>query len=454
MRTPQVAAVPVQPPGQVARRAAVMAVDAVIRHRRTLDEAFAEALAKPGAKDMAGRDRAFARLIATTTLRHHGQIDAMFKRFLEKPLPDQCGRLKSILATSAAQLLFLGTPAHAVLSQAVDIVRLDHEARRFDKLANAVLRRTASDGAAILGSFDGVWLDMPEWLWKRWEAAYGTPVARAMAAASLQEPALDLSVKGAAQAWAERLTGVALPNGSVRVREAGRIEELPGFAEGGWWVQDAAAALPVLLFGDVQGLAVADLCAAPGGKAAQLAARGAKVTAVDQSAKRLERLSANLARLQLEATQVAADIATFVAEPSHQSAFDAVLLDAPCSATGTIRRHPDLLRNKAESEIARLAGVQAALIAAAGQAVKPGGLLVYCTCSLEPEEGEGVVAGFLDAHPAFEVVPLGARDTAIPASFITPDGYLRTRPDLGFGPDPIMAGMDGFFAARLRRQVQ
>ncbi len=439
------------PPGQVARRFAVFVVDAVLVHRRALDEAIAEAASKPHANTMPSRDRAFGRLIATTTLRHLGQIEYVLAKFIEKPLPAETGRLRSILAMTAAQLLFLDTPPHAAISQAVDIVRLDHHARRFDKLANAVLRRVAADGKSQLASADALKLDLPDWLWRRWESHHGADKARAIAAGSLAEAPLDITVKSDPEAWAEKLTGVALPGGSVRIREAGRIEDLPGYADGAWWVQDAAAALPARLLAAKPGMSVADLCAAPGGKTAQFAAAGALVTAVDASARRLKRLEENLARLSLSAEVVAADVSAFAADTVRQGSFDAVLLDAPCSATGTIRRHPDLIRSKTEDEVLRLAGKQLPLLEAAAALVKSGGRIVYTTCSLEREEGEAIVDAFLAANTAFRRVPVDAAALGVPSSFITADGNLRTGPHLAFGPDAIHAGMDGFFAACLER---
>ena len=247
--------------GLAARRLAIFTVDAVVSAGRTLDDAFNEGVARFQLSALAGRDRGFARLIATTTLRHLGSLDRLVGGFLDKPLPSDAGRTRFILATAAAQLLHLDTPPHAAISQAVDLARIDHTARRFDGLMNAVLRRVAAEGQAILATLDTVPMDLPPWLWSRWLAAYGEEAARRIGAASLIEPPLDLTVKGDAAEWAAKLTGVALPTGSVRVREAGRIEDLPGFTEGAWWVQDAAAALPVRLLGDVSGKRVADLCA-------------------------------------------------------------------------------------------------------------------------------------------------------------------------------------------------
>ena len=435
--------------GLAARRLAIFTVDAVVSAGRTLDDAFNEGVARFQLSALAGRDRGFARLIATTTLRHLGSLDRLVGGFLDKPLPSDAGRTRFILATAAAQLLHLDTPPHAAISQAVDLARIDHTARRFDGLMNAVLRRVAAEGQAILATLDTVPMDLPPWLWSRWLAAYGEEAARRIGAASLIEPPLDLTVKGDAAEWAAKLTGVALPTGSVRVREAGRIEDLPGFTEGAWWVQDAAAALPVRLLGDVSGKRVADLCAAPGGKTAQLLAAGAQVVAVDASGKRNERLAGNLRRLCMVATIVKSDVTAFASLPENQAAFDAVLVDAPCSATGTIRRHPDLMHTKAATEIERLAARQREMIAAAVQLLTPGGRLVYATCSLEPEEGEAIIDGLLASGAPVDLVPVDAAALGVPAELVTARGFLRTLPQHTFGPDPIMTGMDGFFAAAL-----
>jgi 16S rRNA (cytosine967-C5)-methyltransferase len=440
-----------EPAGRPARRLALFAVDAVLTRRQGLDEAFEAGLSKLNLGDMVPRDRAFARAISLATLRRRGRLQAVIDRFLEKPLPETCGRLPALLLTAAAQVLLLDTPAHAVLSQSVDIIRLDREATRFDRLVNAVLRRVAAQGPALLSEMHDPQPDIPAWLWARWRAAYGIDAARAIADASLTEPALDVSVAGDAAQWAKRLGGYVLPTGSVRLLDvSGRIEALAGFTEGAWWVQDAAAALPVRLLGPVGGRRVADVCAAPGGKTLQLVAAGAHVTAVDASAKRMQRVADNLARIDREARLVTADVMAWAA--AERDPFDAVLLDAPCSATGTIRRHPDLLWTKPETEIARLATRQRELLTAAAPLVKPGGILVVATCSLEPEEGPAMVRAFLDAHPAFVPEPARAGYADLPPHLETADGFLRTRPDLAFGDDPIARGMDGFFAARLRRR--
>jgi len=431
--------------GLAAREVAVAALSAVLDRGLLLDEAFDIALSRAGPLD--ARDRGLARLIVLTVLRHKGELDAALGAFLERPLPAETGRLKSILLSGAAQLLFLDTPPHAAISLAVDQCRLDRKARRFDKLTNAVLRRVASAGRAPFASLDPVQVNIPGWLMARWTAAYGAALAHDIAAASLREAPLDLSVKSDAAQWAERLGGLLLPTGTVRLARAGRIEELPGFAEGAWWVQDAAAALPARLVGAAPGLSVADLCAAPGGKTAQLAAAGASVTAVDQAPARIARLKENLSRLGLAAEVVEADVLAW--EPGL--AFDAVLLDAPCSATGTIRRHPDLLHLPRKGEIAGRAALQRRMLAHASGLLKPGGVLVYCTCSLEPEEGPRQSARFLGDHPAFSRVPIAPGEAGIDPAWLTEDGDLHTLPSHLPLAEPGLSGLDGFYTARFRK---
>lgn len=429
------------PPGLATRLAAVQVISAVLGDGRSLDQALT------ATQRLEPRDRGLARLIAATVLRRQGELESVLRSFIERPLPKRSGALWYILLSAAAQLLMLETPAHAAISLAVEQCRADPNARHFDKLANAALRRVAVDGPARLAVLDTVALDVPTWLFARWCRTYGEPTARAIAEAQLREAALDISTKSDAAGWAERLGGVLLPTGSIRLTVAGRIEDLPGFSDGAWWVQDAGAALPVRLLGDVTGLSVADLCAAPGGKTAQLAAAGARVTAIDNSAVRLARVDENLRRLKLDAEVTTADVSTW--QPGH--VFDAVLLDSPCTATGTIRRNPDILRLKRESDIAALAEIQARLIEAAAGLVRPGGLLVTCVCSLEPEEGPGQIEGFLARHPDFFRVPVQSEDVAGRTDWISAAGDLRTLPSHDPLPPPVPGGIDGFFAARLRR---
>jgi 16S rRNA (cytosine967-C5)-methyltransferase len=421
--------------GTEARGAAIALLEAVLGRRRTLEDAL-DALPR-----MAPRDRGFAHLLAATVLRRLGTLDAVIEPYLRRAPPDA---VRHALRLGAAQLLLLGTKPHAAVGATVAAVRNLPKGPAFAGLANAVLRRIAADATAALEGLDAPRLDTPDWLWRAWHDAYGPETARAIANAHQREAPLDLTLKPGEDTavWAERLGAEVLPTGSLRLAEHDlRVPELPGFAEGAWWVQDAAAALPARLLGVRPGERVVDLCAAPGGKTAQLAAAGARVTAVERSPERAARLAENLARLGLDAEVVEADAATWrPAEP-----VDAVLLDAPCTATGTIRRHPDILRNKRAADLASLAAIQDAMLANAASMLRPGGRLVHAVCSLQPEEGEGAIARA--ASLALRIDPIRREDLPGLPEAITREGFLRTTPALW----PERGGMDGFFAARLVR---
>ncbi len=431
-------------PGLVSRQAATALLALVLGEGRPLD-ACLEGADSPLA-GLPSQDRALTRAIVSTALRRHGQIEAALGTLIERKLPKSCGSLPWILQIAAAQLLFMDVPDHAAVSLAVQAAEADGKARHFKALANGVLRNLIRQRDELLAGQNAARLNTPDWLWRRWSAAYGDEGATAIATAHLEEAPLDLSVNGDAAAWAERLGGTLLPNGTVRLTAKGRVEALPGYGEGAWWVQDVAATLPVHLLGDVAGKTVLDLCAAPGGKTAQLAAAGAQVTAVDISATRLARLKANLARLRLKAECVVSDAIAF--DPGRT--YDAVLLDAPCSATGTIRRHPDIAWLKVDADIAALAATQRALIERAAALVRPGGTLIFATCSLEPEEGLAQARAAVDTLP-LEPTPIGAAELPGLASGAVAEGWLRTLPYLPPGPG-IAGGMDGFFAARFRRR--
>lgn len=437
----------------LARAVALDLLQAVLGRGQPLDSALA---AHPRLCQLAPRDRGFARMLVATTLRRLGQLDAILAQCLDHPLPARAAAVQDLLRLGACQLLFLRTPPHAAVDSSVALTGRRGGEAGYKGLVNAVLRRIAREGAAMLGALDCPQANLPEWLWRSWSAAYGRAVAEAIARAQLQEPPLDITLKDAADPaeaslWAERLGALMLPTGSLRRlpmpgdSAAGGLEHLPGFEEGAWWIQDAAAAIPARLLGPLAGRRAIDLCAAPGGKTAQLAAAGAIVTAVDRSPQRLLRLERNLARLGLHATAVAADAALWrPAEPAP-----AVLLDAPCSSTGTIRRHPDVPWLKSPADIAKLAPLQARLLRAALEMTAPGGRLVYCVCSLEPGEGpEQLAALFAEGAPV-EREPITAAEVGGLAELTTPEGDLRTLPchlaDLG--------GLDGFYIARLRRRT-
>lgn len=423
--------------GLASRHAAIAILSVILGEARPFDDA----LMRDHVGGLEARDRAFVTALVQTSLRRKGECEAAVGRFLSKKLPRKSGTAELILLVSAAQLLYLEAPAHAVIDLAVTLAREDRDARHFAGLINAVLRKLV--GTAPVGKPH---LNVPQFLWRRWTKTYGRKIAHEIAAAHIVQPPLDLTVKADPEDWAQRLGGIVLPSGSVRLHDRQHaIEALEGFGDGAWWVQDAAAALPVHLLGDIAGKMVLDLCAAPGGKTAQLAARGAQVTAIDQSAPRMERVKQNLDRLRLSAELQVAD----VLDIPEDRAFDAVLLDAPCSATGTIRRHPELPHIKSESQIAELVSLQERLLDHAAKFVSPGGSLIYCTCSLEPEEGENQIERFLKLNPDYARRALVPADVGGMAQFITPAGDLRTLPSMNIGSDQ---GLDGFYAARLDRR--
>jgi len=439
-----------EPPGLPARRFAAEILDGVLRRHRPLDELL-DVASHPGLAGLADRDRALVRHLVATVLRRLGTLRHVLGLFLERGLPADAPRAETALLIGVAQILWLEVPDHAAVDLAVRLVHADRRAARYGGLVNAVLRKVAREAARHLEGVDTTLLDTPNWLMARWVATYGTATARAIASANGHEPALDLTVKDDPAHWAGVLGGRVLPTGTVRALVHGPVSGLPGYNEGAWWVQDAAAALPARLLGDVRGKTVADLCAAPGGKTAQLAAAGARVIAVDRAQARIDRVGVNLKRLGLSAEVVTADILTADFAQWPVTLFDAVLLDAPCSSTGTIRRHPDIPWRKQPDDTATLATLQRALLDRAVELVKPGGVLVYCVCSLEPQEGSAIISDFLARDSRFRRRPISAAELTGIEEMLTPAGDLRTLPCGLADQDPRMAGLDGFFAARLER---
>ena len=430
-------------PGLLARRAAISLLQGV-----TLDQQPLDQLLETNAEFrlLEGRDRSFAHALVASSLRHGGEIKSVLGKFLTKPLPRSSGMAVDILTIAAAQLLFMEVSPHAAIDLSVDLAKQDKKAQHFSGLINAVLRKVSTDGKTALKNLDGPRLNTPDWLWEQWVAAYGEETARDIAASHLHEAPLDISVKDRPEHWAEQLKGELLPTGTIRLESGDRnLQELPGFSEGEWWVQDAASALPAKLLGGIAGKSVLDLCAAPGGKTAQLASAGAIVTAVDDSVARMNRLRENLARLKLPATTLLADVLSLPTD----TLYDNVLLDAPCSATGTIRRHPDLVYLKSPQQLAGLVSLQQKMLTHAARLVKPGGKLVYCTCSLSALEGERQVFNFLRAHEDFALSSIVPDDLARQTQFITPAGLMRCLPSMMIGKG---SGLDGFFAARLERR--
>ena len=422
-----------------ARSVAIDLIGAVLRRKRPLDDAIED---NGDISGLPARDRAFARLLVATVLRRLGQIDALIAHCLNTPLPPRAAMVHDMLRLGIAQLLFLRTPPHAAVATTVDLADmrgfLSHKG-----LVNAVLRRLSQEGPGLVSQQDAARLDTPDWLWRAWSQAYGEEGARGVALAHLKEAPLDLTLRGDPEKWRDALDAVLLPTGTLRRTGGGAITSLPGYAEGAWWVQDAAAAIPATLLGKIAGARVLDLCAAPGGKMAQLAAAGARVTAIDRSPRRLERLNANLARLALPVESIVADAATWrPPEPAYH-----VLLDAPCTATGAIRRHPDVPHLKSPDDVTRLAAVQERLLAAAVDMLAPNGVLVYCTCSLEPQEGVQQVQRLIARGAPVRRKPIDAAEIGGLAECLTAEGDLRTLPS----HLSQFEGIDGFYAARLQR---
>lgn len=429
---------PSPPPGLLVRRRAADAMEAVLVRRRPLNEALAL-----GA-DLDAQDRAFLRKLVATTLRRLGSIDALLAGRLRKPLPDGLPRVTMALRLGLCQLLFLDVPDHAAVDTTVRLVEADRKAIGFVPLVNGVLRGIARDREAALAGLDPL-DDLPPFWRARWVDRLGEDTARKIAAIQAVEPPLDLTVKADPAAWAERLGGRVTPTGSVRLVEAGAVPTLTGFAAGEWWVQDAAAAIPARLLGPVAGKRVLDLCAAPGGKTAQLATSGAHVTALDRSRPRMARLIENLTRLGLSAETMIADAATF------EGRFQAVLIDAPCTATGTARGDPDVPHLKGPHDLAQLVALQARLLDRLADLLEPGGVAVYCTCSLEPEEGEDQISAILARESRLRLDPISDDDLPGLSGLVAAEGFLRTLPSHWPDADARWTGLDGFFAARLVR---
>ncbi len=423
----------------LASRGAALDILRLVRRGRSLDDALG---ACRSFDILEGPDRGLARHLATTTLRRQGSLDGVVEHYLNSPLKPDQHELRALLRLAAAQLTLMDVAPHAAASTAVDLARERGDTGGFAKLVNALCRRMAETGKETL-SKQPPRADTPGWLWRRWERAFGPATTKKMADAHRQEPPLDITLKpGLDRAvWAEQLGAIPVGPQTLRRREGGKVEELPGYEEGEWWVQDVAATLPALLAGDVAGKTVYDLCAAPGGKTLQLAAAGAEVKSVDISPIRTKRLFENLNRTGLQSRVVMADVLDW--EPEEKA--DVVLLDAPCTATGTIRRNPDLLWGKQEKEIAILNKLQDRMIDHALNLVKPGGILIFATCSLLPDEGEARIAAALERHPSLARVPV-TPDEVGDLPVVTKEGDVRCLPshlrDSG--------GMDGFFAARMR----
>jgi len=425
-----------------ARIAALEIISSVLDRKNALDQALEDSENLPA---LSARDRGFTRMLATTTLRRLGQIDHIITACEERSGASRPPVLDHILRLGVTQLIFMNVPDHAAVDTSVRLAEEKGCARQ-KGFVNAVLRNVARTGKVLAEKQDAGRLNTPEWLVKLWVEDYGLRGAAEIMQANLAEAPLDLTLKDETTRnyWSSHFQAINFPTGSLRIIDgAGNVAGMDGFEDGAWWVQDAAAAIPAQLLGDISGRKVADLCAAPGGKTAQLAARGANVIALDRSVKRLERLKENMHRLGFEdrVEVIVSDAAAW----RPKEGFDFILLDAPCSATGTIRRHPDVLHLKREGDIARLADLQARLLDHAFSLLSPGGVLVYCTCSLQKTEGEHQISTFLQRQSNAHKIAVTADEVGGMNELLTEDGDVRILPY----HRAASGGMDGFFISRI-----
>ncbi len=393
------------------------------------------------------RDRAFVMQLVMLCLRRLGSLRALMRDLIDRGLPRNATWTDAALLTGLAQILFMRTADHAAVNETVTMVKnLSGKERGFAGLVNAVLRRAVRERDALVAKLDAMpEADLPDWLQKSWSKAYGAASMKDIARCLQSAPPLDITLKAGedAAAWAASLEATIMPNGSLR-RALSDVSALPGYADGTWWVQDMAASLPAMLLGDISGKHVLDMCAAPGGKTMQLASMGAVVTAIDRNKNRMGRLHANLARTGLKANVHVADAAAFM----PRKPADHILLDAPCSATGTLRRNPDVIWTKAPEDVDKLTALQARMLDHAFNLLPTGGTLVYCVCSLERAEGEDQITAFLGRHKNAKRVAITAPELGGMGELVTQDGDMRCLPSMRAAE----GGMDGFYAARIAKE--
>jgi 16S rRNA (cytosine967-C5)-methyltransferase len=420
---------------------AARAVQLVLRDKIMLENAFE---LQPGYNDLDPRDRAFARAIAATVFRRSGQIKAVLKPFVRKK---PTARVQAVLQTAVAQIVFMDVPPHAAVGETVEVLKSRKTTQGFANFANAVLRKVVEEGKRTAAATPPK-ANIPGWIRGEWERSYGKIPMTKIAVQLIKDPGLDLSVRENREDLARATGGTPVGRQTLRLKSIGDVTALPEFEAGTWWAQDLAAAQPAQIlmdqFEDIKGVRALDMCAAPGGKTLQLAAAGMDVTAVDKSGGRLKRLQENLTRTKLTATVVQKDALEFESAP-----FPAVLLDAPCSATGTFRRHPDVLHNRSPKSVADLVRLQDKLLPKAAALTAPGGVLVYAVCSLQPDEGQPRILKFLENMPDFRLIPI----PALPGLDLPKDrfegGMVRTLPS----DMPKSGGLDGFFIAAMRRKA-
>lgn len=425
------------------RRAALDVLERIYRRHSLMDQAFEQS---EYFQDLMPADKAFSRRLICVVLQRQGQLDALAQKALDRDLSElKPQTILNVLRLGIAQMCFMETPDHASVNTTVELADKCGLGRQ-KGLINAVMRRLGREGEKYVAEQDERRMNIPDWMWDSWVDAYGEEVSLKIGGSILNEMPLDITVKSDVDEWAKKFGADVLPTGTVRVMSSGSLYEMPGFNDGEWWVQGASAALPAMVLGNVQGKTVVDLCAAPGGKTAQVANAGAKVIALDKSPRRLKRLDENMERLGLSQNveTVAADGAVW--QPSEK--VDVVLLDAPCTATGTTRHQPDVLRLKKPEDVTRLCDTQERLLNNAVQMLKPGGILVYCTCSLQKEECDDQVTNVLNHYPnvlkrsAIDPKEIGGWDMMIDDL-----GQIRSH---SFHLED-QGGIDGFFVARLIR---
>ncbi len=428
----------------LSRQLAIDIFHRVLREGKNLEDEFSYQIDRQDKKaPLEPRDKMFIRLLVTLMLRRLGQIDDIISHFLQKPLDKKMFYIQDVLRLGTAQIVFLKTPAHASVSTSVNLVKKHKNFSGFSKLTNAVLRRISEKGKAILENQKPQHLNTPSWLFEMWEKEFGYETATKISLSGLKEPPLDFSVKSHPEQWCEKLESFLMPTGTLRRPKQTLIPQLEGFTQGQWWVQDLSASLPAKLFEDLKDKKAIDICAAPGGKTAQMIIRGAKLTAIDISEHRIKTLKENLTRLNLSCEVICQDVSAWWENERNKSErFDAVLLDAPCSATGTFRRHPDVLWHRTKEDITRLQQTQKKLLLTAIDMLKEGGELIFCTCSILPQEGriiidEMISSGLVKRRPLLS--------TELPFEMITKDGDLCVLPFFY----EQEGGCDGFFASRL-----
>ncbi|MEO1703040.1 MAG: RsmB/NOP family class I SAM-dependent RNA methyltransferase [Pseudomonadota bacterium] len=442
-------------PGLAARQCAHRLLSAIVDKSTPMDALTDDQHGHPTYLALEPRDRSLVRAILMAALRHRGDLAAVMSDFMDRPLPDGALSLRAILHVAGAQILFLDIPSHSAVDLAVESANRDPRNRRFASLVNAVTRRLAREKQVRLDAMLSTPQHAPTWFFSRLQEVYGDEEARRIFDIHRHPAPIDITLKEASETVIDALltqaSGVRLGEKNVRLTGRFDVTQLPGFEEGQWWVQDFAASIPAKLFGNVDGMRMLDLCAAPGGKTAQLLAMGGHVTALEKSASRARRLEENLLRLGLrDRCQTAiADLFEF----SPDQPFDGVLLDAPCSSTGTVRRHPDVPWTKSPADIEKLASLQSRMLEKAAKFVAPGGTLVFSNCSLDPLEGEDVAKAFIDTHGnSFELAPVEDRQSGFDTMMIDKAGFMRTTPAQMANDDVSLAGMDGFFAARFRKR--